>query len=108
MGSMKDLLGDELYPASPGYTDGTTSKAAAESVAQSSADAHKMILSALTLRPATADELASLFGWSVLFARPRVAELHKLRKIVPLSDERGAQISRQNSTGRWAKVWRLA
>lgn len=109
MGSMKDLLGDAPYPQYPGYTDKTTSLVAAASVAPSSAAAREAILASLrNAGPATADELAERMGWSVLYARPRTSELAKLAEIVPLFDNYGRLVTRKNSSGRSAKVWRVA
>lgn len=107
MGSMKDLLGDTPYPRYPGFTEPTTSRAAADSVAPSSAAARDAILASLRSHGhATADELAERLGWSVLYARPRLSELAKLGEVVPTYDGNGYPITRKNSSGRSAKVWR--
>ncbi len=72
----------ERYPSHPGSKTGGTSEEAAKAVAGSSERARGMILSWLwTVPPRTADEIAEHFGWSVLYTRPRVSELHKLKAI---------------------------
>jgi hypothetical protein len=72
----------ERYPRTPGHKTDGTSKEAAEKVAGSSEAARGKILSYLwTTAPRTADEIAEHFGWSVLYTRPRVSELHKLKAI---------------------------
>ena len=109
MGSMKDLLGDTpapAYPMHPGFTDETTSKAAAVSVSGSSAQARGEILASLrSAGPATADEMAERMGWSVLYARPRMSELAKMGLVVPLIGHAGKPMTRSNCSGRAAKVW---
>lgn len=110
MGRMKDLLGDELapsYPVSPGYTDNTTSKEAAKSVETGQRDAHRSILDLLSTQPLSADEIAERLGWTVLYCRPRVTELNRLGKIEPDADDYGAVTVHKNSSGKWAKVWRI-
>lgn len=119
MGSMKDLLGDHppawatpSYPATPGYTNATTSKAAAERIAPRAgtiradcldAFRHDASVAASLDRRAglTADECAALVKKSVLTVRPRVAELVEMGWL-----QDSGQV-RKNESGVAAIVWEL-
>ena len=90
------------YPQGPGYKAEGTSKEAAEKVAGSSEANRGKILSYLwTTAPRTADEIAEHFGWSVLYTRPRVSELHKLKAIRKAG-------RRRNDSGMSANTWTVA
>jgi len=87
----------------PGYKAEGTSKEAAERVAGTSEAARGKILSYLwTTAPRTADEIAGHFGWSVLYTRPRVSELHKLKAI------KKAGRRRNDCSGLNANTWTVA
>jgi predicted ArsR family transcriptional regulator len=99
----KDLFGyddSEPYPGTPGYKEGTTSRAAAEAMEPSAESLRGMVLEALTWKWMTADEVAEQIGQTVLAIRPRCSELRVMGLIEP-SGER-----RQNISGREAHVWR--
>lgn len=111
MGSMKDLLGDQLYessyPAAPGYKEPTTSRDAARRIAPNAAALRTKVLAAIARageRGLTADEAAEAVGAHLLAIRPRVTELGpkhegKIRK----NGQR-----RANESGAMASVWVLA
>jgi hypothetical protein len=86
------------YWRSPGHRE-----TSAEAKTPRLTAAHGRILALLARHPAglTADEIAVQLGWTVLFARPRVAELNKLKKIVATGERR------RNVSGMNAKVWRV-
>ena len=96
---MNDLFS---YPTTAGYKDGTTSKAAAESMAKTLPRLRAMVKGAFKQGPATADEIAATLDISRLAVRPRVTELAK-QGIIAETGER-----RPNESGRSAKVWALA
>jgi len=104
MGGMKDrYFGDRPYPATPGWSEPTTSKAAARSIGHRAGDLRDRVLTAL--REAgdsglTADEAAAALRESVLAVRPRLTELKG--KIEPTGERRA------NASGLSAKVWRIA
>jgi len=66
--------------------------------------AHELILDLLytNYHGLTADEVAFSLNYKVLFARPRMSELHKAGKIYR-GDKR-----RKNASGLSATVWRIA
>lgn len=91
------------YPLTPGFKEGTTSREAAQAVASTAKNLRDQVYMAIwkTGRAgATADEIATRLGRTVLSIRPRVSELHKLERIVP-TGERGT-----NESGLSAKVWK--
>lgn len=92
-------LFDYTYPARPGWKDPQTSKDAADSVANRVHLLRNRCLAQLRAGPATADEVATALGESVLSIRPRCTELLQLGKIVD------SGIRRPNASGRSAKVW---
>lgn len=119
MGSMKDMFGDAPptwaapYPASPGYTNASTSRAAAARVAPRAgtlraeclaAYRQDVLTSARMKQPAglTADECAGAVGRSVLSVRPRIAELAEMGWLV----DSGRRHT--NDSGASAIVWVLA
>jgi ParB-like chromosome segregation protein Spo0J len=90
------------YPESPGYKEPTTSKEAAERVAGTSEAARGMILSLLwTKPPMSADQIAAHFGWTVLYTRPRVSELHKMNAI-----KKAGRVTNASGLSAWA--WTIA
>lgn len=100
---MNDLFSHrDSYPDHPGYSQPTTSKAAAASMESSVSHLRKVCLDALARSPGTADEVAERTNHSVLSIRPRFTELSKLGKIVATGERR------PNASGRSAKVWRCA
>lgn len=102
MGSMKDLLGDQPYPITPGFKPTDTSRAAAAHVGGETAALRGQVLSiirAAGVNGATADEVAELISRSVLTIRPRVAELKVMLRI------KDSGKRRRNDSGRKAIVW---
>ena len=90
------------YPASPGFKEDTTSREAAASMADAAPKLRDKCKRALSLGPATADEVAGRLGLSILAVRPRITELHRLGAIQPTGERRA------NDSGRQAKVWQVA
>lgn len=93
-----DLL---TYPNSPGFKVPGTSQEAAEAVKPTAATLRAECLRALWMHAATADEVATYLGESVLSVRPRIAELHALRLIEKTGERR------KNASGMSATVWRV-
>lgn len=90
------------YPNAPGYKEATTSKAAAESIADAAPRLALMCLGTLHYHgPLTADEIATKCDKSVLTIRPRITELAQQGKIEPTGE------LRKNESGRRAKVWKV-
>ena len=91
------------YPHQPGHKEhGGTSEEAAKKVAGSSEAARGMILSLLwKMPPMTADQIATEFGWTVLYTRPRVSELYKLNAIKKAGRSK-------NASGMSAWLWEIA
>lgn len=89
------------YPATPGFKDRDTSRAAALAAFGRSRELRQKCLDALDGADRTADEIASILGESVLAIRPRMTELLKTGRIID------SGIRRQNASHRRAKVWRL-
>ena len=89
------------YPDVPGATNETTSREAAESVKGGCEAARATIFRIIARSPATADEVAAELDRSILYVRPRIAEMHKLGQIVD------SGIRRKNSSKRPAIVWRI-
>ena len=89
------------YPASPGFKESTTSRAAAESMAPTAHLLRTRCLAALREGgDGTADEIAARLDCSILAIRPRVSELQHDGAIVDTGERRA------NASGRSAKVWR--
>ncbi len=93
---------DLFYPASPGYRDTDTSKAAAEAMKPTAATLRARCLRILSYYQAglTADAAAEILGISILAARPRFTELKLLGKIYDTGTRR------RNASGKSAIVWK--
>lgn len=92
----------EKYPFRPGRKENSTSRLAAESIASRAETLRDAALEVIRTMPRTADEVASIIGESVLAVRPRIAELHKMRKI------RATGQRRENQSGQSAHVWEVS
>jgi hypothetical protein len=104
-GGMTDLFSYEppaKYPTTPGFKTDGTSKEAAEKIAGTSEAARGQILSLLwKSKPMSADQIAAHFGWTVLFTRPRVSELHKMKAI-----KRAGRTKNESGMSAW--LWEIA
>ena len=94
----------ESYPLSPGWSEPTTSRAAAKFVQDRVGILRDRALT--TIRNAgptglTSDECAEKIGESIIGTRPRFTELHLSGKI----ERTGAR--RKNASGASAAVWRV-
>lgn len=97
-------LGDG-YPNSAGFTEPTTSRAAAEAINATLTERQMEVMDAMREageRGLTADEAAAKIGRNVLAVRPRLTELGKHKRLIEKTGER-----RQNASGLLASVWRL-
>lgn len=94
----------DRYPATPGFKEPDTSRAAAKSMEGESGRLQRLCLEAIANSSAglTADECATRVGISILSARPRITELKALGRI----EDSG--LRRANASSRKAKVWILA
>jgi predicted transcriptional regulator len=97
-------LGDG-YPNSAGFTEPTTSRAAAEAINATLTVRQREVIDAM--RDAgdlglTADETAAKIGRDVLAVRPRLTELGKHKGLIEKTGER-----RRNESNLLASVWRL-
>ena len=92
---------EDVYPASPGWRDPTTSREAAEGVAGRVAPLRELVLDVITSRPsgASVHEIARILDLPVATIQPRVSELRRLGDIKP-SGERC-----QNESGASAHLW---
>lgn len=104
MGSMKDLLGDELakfYPERPGYKRAGTSSEAARVIESAASTLRELSFAVIaqSVHGMTADEVAKRLGKSVLAIRPRISELAASQRI-RATDER-----RKNDSGMSATVY---
>lgn len=88
------------YPRTPGWTEETTSREAAEEMEGRAETVRANVLEALKLRPMTADEVARALNESVLTVRPRVTELFQAGRIGRTGERR------KNRSGRDAHVFR--
>jgi hypothetical protein len=88
------------YPRSPGWTEETTSREAAEAIETRADTVRGFVLAALKTQPMTADEVAQLLHESVLTVRPRVTELFQEGRIGRTGERR------KNRSGRDAHVFR--
>lgn len=79
-----------------------TSKRAAAAARGRKLEMQTRAIVLLRAKPLTADEIAEYLGESVLYVRPRIAELSKAGRIAD-SGER-----RKNISGQTAIVWRVA
>ena len=114
MASMKDQLGDlppawDRYPASPGFTNETTSKAAAARIEPRAGTLRMACLNVYRqdalhgIGGQTADEVAACLGKSILAIRPRITELLKAGWLIETDKTRPNSVS-----GAAATVLRLA
>lgn len=104
MTTHSDQLDIFTYPRRAGYTEGTTSKGAAEAIeASGKATTLRERVEAFFRRGhlATADEVAAALGVSPFSARPRVTELYSLGVI-----ERTGHVN-PSANGRPSHVYRL-
>ncbi len=89
----------DKYPVAPGYKKRATSRAAAETIDAKTLRAK--VLTALAVRPMTADECAARMGIDKLSVRPRLSELSKLGRVTD------SGLRRRNVSKKKAIVWRL-
>lgn len=85
MGRLSDTyLGNEPYPESPGFTDGNTSREAAERVAPGASEVREQCYRAILASRdgLTADEVAQVVGRPILYVRPRISELYAAGRLV--------------------------
>lgn len=104
MAGVKDhFFGDTPYPESPGYKATGTSQEAARTMVNKTDNLRARVLAAIktSVTGLTADETAERLGETVLAIRPRLSELHTLKKIVD------SKVRRTNKSGRRAAVWIL-
>jgi len=90
------------YPTTPGFKEGDTSRAAAESMESAAPLLRMKVLDQLRAAPQglTPDECAARLGLTVLSVRPRFSELKLQGKIEPTGERRA------NVSSRAAKVFR--
>jgi len=69
------------FPDSPGYTNNTTSKAAAEDIAPLAGTIKEQVLAALKEGPLASFELARIIGRSYRSVQPRTSELFAKKEI---------------------------
>jgi predicted ArsR family transcriptional regulator len=93
-------LFEQLYPASPGFKSGGTSRAAAEAMKPRAGTLRDRALALLKDAALTADEVAWKLNRSVLSVRPRLSEL----VAKGLIHDTGR--TRPNASGVQASVWR--
>lgn len=109
MSGMKDLLADEppawAYPASPGFKEPTTSRAAAGRIAPRAGELRARILAALADRPMTGSELEEALGVDKGTVRPRLSELRVDKRARPRLTCAGRQETRPNRRGSREIVW---
>ena len=90
----------DRYPNQPAARGTETSRAAAESARPRAESVREQCLTRIQENgPLTADEVADLLHESVLYIRPRIAELHKSGKIADSGKRR------QNTSGQKAIAW---
>lgn len=101
---MPDLFGysPPRYPETPGYSNHTTSKAAAAAIVPVKSALAAKVLECLERRPMTCFELEQKTGLSHQTASARVRDLALAGRIV----DSGAK--RPTASGRNAIVWQLA
>lgn len=93
------------YPSGPGYSNDSTSKAAAADVAESAGTIRGVVLrfiAAAGAYGATTNEIAEATNISRDNVQPRTSELKVQGKIVDSGDRR------HNANGKKAIVWKLA
>lgn len=90
------------YNGMPGWKVTDTSRAAAESVRHTTAEAYSGIMAVLRKHgPMTADEAASIMGLTPFYVRPRFSEMKEMGWIEPTGDKR------KNNSRRAANVMRI-
>lgn len=97
-------LGDG-YPNSAGFSEPTTSRAAAEAINATLTERQREVIDAMRQagdRGLTADECAAEIGRDVLAVRPRLTELGKHKGMIEKTGER-----RPNASGLLAAAWRI-
>jgi hypothetical protein len=94
-------LAPEIYPESPGWRDASTSKEAAERVAQGAPSLRKRVLKLISESPegVAVHEAARLLKVPVPSLQPRFSELRRLGEIRPSGQRR------TNDSGMSAHVW---
>lgn len=103
MGRMNELSLDLFtYPNRPGFTNPTTSRAAAASMVPVAETLRDHVLAHLRATPSTVHETAEVLGKPVPAVQPRFSELFAHNP--PLIEDTG--IRRANKSGRKAAVWR--
>jgi predicted ArsR family transcriptional regulator len=91
------------YPEHPGSKDKDTGREAAEAIASQAPRLRGLVLRCLSrIGPMTADETAAHLKMDKLTVRPRFTELLRDHLI----EDTG--IRRRNTSGRAAKVWKVA
>lgn len=101
MSGMKDQLGDQPYPLTPGWRDPETSRAAAEQVKESAETVRARVLVHLQANgPSTVHKTAKALGMSVPTVQPRFSELKAANKIRWTGGNERNEVSRAS-----AKVW---
>lgn len=88
------------YPNAPGFKTPGTSSAAAESIKPRAATLREQVFALLKQEALSADQCATKLGVTVLSARPRVSELHKMGLIEKLP------VTATNNSGLQAHIWR--
>ena len=103
MGSVKQLklVFDACrYPREPGFALRQTSRRAALAVKGRKKETQTRIVALLRAKPMTADEIAEHLDESILYVRPRFAELSALGVL------EDSNVRRFNKSGKSAIVWR--
>lgn len=91
------------YPDAPGYSNGSTSKAAARSMeGKPATDGERKVMAALRIASATCEEVENRLGLSHQTCSARIRYLALKGLIVDTGQ------TRTNRSGRQAIVWRLA
>lgn len=101
------MMKDPTYPRSPGFTEPTTSRAAAEKIAPRAATLRDQVLA--VYRDAwpsglTSDEVAAKMGKSILSIRPRVTELRRTGDLRVMRHDAVTPLTRKNDSGVAAAV----
>lgn len=92
----------ETYPNAPGYSNPTTSQAAAASMDQHMSRLQKQVYEAIAARPRTARELEDDLGMRPQTVTARIRELVLLKKVKDSGEKRLTDSNRQ------AIVWQKA
>jgi len=106
MSRLSEVMQPGVYAGGAGYTEPTTSRAAARAVDDTLSERQREVLDALRAagrRGLTADEAAGAVGRTVLAVRPRFTELGP--KHLGLIEKTGER--RANESGLEASVWRI-